>query len=154
AAASAAAAPGSLAGRDVLAMLLEFFGYDPSPAAGESLTYPRFVEIARAQGGLLASFDEQRIAALARTFANNARIAGLHAPRPFGGNAVMFTAREHSAEAALGLWRPLIKGSLEVLPVDWTHTEMGGPAALRDVGRVLVERWAAEAPQKGSVNTP
>ncbi|MFE3181063.1 amino acid adenylation domain-containing protein [Streptomyces violascens] len=154
AAASAEAAPGSLAGRDVLAMLLEFFGYDLSPAAGESLTYPRFVEIARAQGGLLASFDEQRIAALARTFANNARIAGLHAPRPFGGNTVMFTAREHSAEAALGLWRPLIKGALEVLPVDWTHTEMGGPAALRDVGRVLVERWAAEAPQKGSVNTP
>ncbi|WP_438296113.1 amino acid adenylation domain-containing protein [Streptomyces sp. HUAS TT7] len=154
AAASAEAAPGSLAGRDVLSMLLEFFGYDPSPGAGESLTYPRFVEIARAQGGLLASFDEQRIAALARTFANNARIAGLHEPRPFGGNTVMFTAREHPAEAALGLWRPLIKGSLEVLPVDWTHTEMGGPAALRDVGRVLVERWAAEAPQKGSVNTP
>ncbi|GAA2454085.1 amino acid adenylation domain-containing protein [Streptomyces mauvecolor] len=154
AAASAEAAPGSLAGRDVLAMLLEFFGYDPAPGAAESLTYPRFVEIVRAQGGLLASFDEQRIAALARTFANNARIAGLHEPRPFGGNTVMFTAREHSAEAALGLWRPLIKGSLEVLPVDWTHTEMGGPAALRDVGRVLVERWAAEAPQKGSVNTP
>ncbi|MFD7335341.1 amino acid adenylation domain-containing protein [Streptomyces violascens] len=154
AAASAEAAPGSLAGRDVLAMLLEFFGYDPSLGAGESLTYPRFVEITRTQGGLLASFDEQRIAALARTFANNARIAALHEPRPFRGNTVMFTAREHPAEAAFGLWRPLIKGSLEVLPVAWTHTEMGGPAALRDVGRVLVERWAAEAPQKGSVNTP
>ncbi|MEU8034215.1 amino acid adenylation domain-containing protein [Streptomyces sp. NPDC049099] len=154
AAASAEAAPGSVAGRDVLSMLLEHFGYDPSLWAGESLTYPRLVEIARAQEGSLASFDEQRIAALARTFTNNARIAVLHKPRPFGGNAVMFTARDHSPETALGLWRPLIKGALEVLPVDCTHMEMGHPAALRDVGRVLVEQWAATAPQKGAVNTP
>ncbi|MFI9255459.1 amino acid adenylation domain-containing protein [Streptomyces sp. NPDC053069] len=154
AAASAEAAPGSVAGRDVLAMLLEHFGYDPSLWAGESLTYPRLVEIARAQEGSLASFDEQRIAALARTFTNNARVAVLHKPRPFGGDAVMFTARDHSPETALGLWRPLIKGALEVLPVDCTHMEMGHPAALRDVGRVLVEQWAATAPQKGSVNTP
>ncbi|MGP3966667.1 amino acid adenylation domain-containing protein [Streptomyces sp. 6N223] len=154
AAASAEAAPGSVAGRDVLAMLLEHFGYDPSLWAGESLTYPRLVEITRAREGLLASFDEQRIAALARTFTNNARLAGLHKPRPFGGNAVMFTARDHSPGTALGLWRPLIKGSLEVLPVDCTHMEMGRPAALGEVGRVLVGQWAATAPQKGSVNTP
>lgn len=150
----AEATPGSLAGQDVLAMILEFFGYDPSLWAGESLTYPRFVEITRAQPGPLASFDEQRIAALARTFTNNARVAVLHEPRPFGGDTVMFTARDHSPETALGLWRPLIKGSLEVLPVDFTHTEMGRPAALGDVGRVLVEQWAAKAAQKGSVNTP
>jgi amino acid adenylation domain-containing protein len=154
AAASAESVAGSLAGRDVLAMLLEHFGYDPSPWAGESLTYPRLVEIARAQGGLLASFDEQRIAALARAFTNNARLATLHRPRAFGGNAVLFTAREHSPETALGLWRPLIKGSVEVLPLGCTHMEMGRPAALRDVGRVLVEQWASTAPQKGSVNTP
>ncbi|MFI5678694.1 amino acid adenylation domain-containing protein [Streptomyces cellulosae] len=154
AAASAEAAPGSLAGRDVLSMLLEFFGYDPSLWAGESLTYPRLVEITRGQGGPLASFDEWRIAALARTFTNNARVAGLHEPRPFGGNTVMFTARDHSPETAFGLWRPLIKGSLEVLPVDCAHMEMGRPAALGEVGRVLVEQWASTAPQKGSVNTP
>ncbi|MFF5536387.1 amino acid adenylation domain-containing protein [Streptomyces cinerochromogenes] len=154
ASASAETVPGSVAGRDVLAMLLEFFGYDPALWAGESLTYPRFVEITRARAGLLASFDERRIAALARTFTNNTRVAGLHEPRPFGGNTVMFTARDHAPETALGLWRPLVRGSLEVLPVDCTHMEMGHPAALGQVGRVLVERWAVEAPQKGSVNTP
>jgi enterobactin synthetase component F/nonribosomal peptide synthetase DhbF len=157
AAASAEAAAGSVAGRDVLAMLLEHFGYDPSLWAGESLTYPRLVEITRGREGLLASFDEQRIAALARTFTNNARVASLHKPRSFGGNAVMFTARGHSPETALGLWRPLVRGSLKVLPVDRTHMEMGRPAALGEVGRVLVEQWAAKgnkAPQKGSVNTP
>ncbi|MFG3009587.1 amino acid adenylation domain-containing protein [Streptomyces cinerochromogenes] len=151
---AAETAPGSVAGRDVLAMLLEFFGYDPALWAGESLTYPRFVEITRARAGLLASFDERRIAALARTFTNNTRVAGLHEPRPFGGNTVMFTARDHAPETALGLWRPLVRGSLEVLPVDCTHMEMGHPAALGQVGRVLVERWAVEVPQKGSVNTP
>jgi enterobactin synthetase component F/nonribosomal peptide synthetase DhbF len=152
--ASAEAAPVSVAGRDVLSMLLEFFGYDPSLRAGDSLTYPRFMEITRAQEGRLASFNEQRIAAVARTFTNNARVAGLHEPRPFGGNTVMFTARDHSPETALGLWRPLIKGSLEILPVDCTHMEMGRPAALADVGRLLVGKWASRAPQKGSVNTP
>ncbi|MEU9125304.1 amino acid adenylation domain-containing protein [Streptomyces sp. NPDC048506] len=154
AAASVEAAPGSVAGRDVLGLLLEFFGYDPSLWAGESLTYPRFLEIARAQEGLLASFDEQRVAALARIITNNARLTGPHRPRPFGGNTVMFTSHDHSPETTLGLWRPLIKGALEVLPVDCTHMEMGQPAALRDIGRVLVERWAVKAPQKGSVNTP
>ncbi|MFJ4974041.1 amino acid adenylation domain-containing protein [Streptomyces coeruleorubidus] len=152
--ASAEAAPVSVAGRDVLSMLLEFFGYDPSLRAGDSLTYPRFMEIIRAREGRLASFDEQQIATLARTFTNNARVAGLHEPRPFGGNTVMFTARDHSPETALGLWRPLIKGSLEILPVDCTHMEMGRPAALADVGRLLVGKWASRAPQKGSVNTP
>ncbi|MEU4985664.1 amino acid adenylation domain-containing protein [Streptomyces sp. NPDC021969] len=155
AAASAEAAAGSLAGRDVLAMLLDFFGYDrPRLPAGESLTYPRFVEVARAREGLLASFDEQRIAALARAFTNNVRVAGLHAPRPFGGDCVLFTARGNAPETALGRWRPLIRGTLEVRPVDCTHTEMGGPAALGDVGRVLLEQWAAEAPRKEPVRTP
>ncbi|NED83430.1 amino acid adenylation domain-containing protein [Streptomyces sp. SID11233] len=149
AAASAESAPGSVAGRDILGMLLELFGHDPSGWAGESLTYPRFVEIARAQEGLLSSFDEQRVAALARTFTNSTRIAGLHEPRPFGGDAVMFTARDHTPETALGLWRPLVEGSLEALPVDCTHSEMGSPAVLGDIGRVLVERWDSEASQKG-----
>ncbi|MFJ5847119.1 amino acid adenylation domain-containing protein [Streptomyces sp. NPDC092903] len=154
AAASAEAAPGSVAGRDILGMLLELFGHDPAGWAGESLTYQRFVEIARAQDGPLASFDEQRVAALARTFTNSTRIAGLHEPRPFGGDAVLFTAREHSPETALGLWRPLVKGSLEALPVDCAHSGMGSPAVLGDLGRVLVERWASRTSQKGSVNTP
>ncbi|MFF3174658.1 amino acid adenylation domain-containing protein [Streptomyces sp. NPDC057900] len=154
AAASAEAAPGSVAGQDILGMLLELFGHDPTGWAGESLTYPRFVEIARAQGGLLSSFDEERVAALARTFTNSTRIAGLHEPRPFGGDAVLFTAREHAPGTALCLWRPLVEGALEALPVDCAHSEMGSPAVLGDIGRVLVGRWDSEAAQKGSVNTP
>ncbi|MFG3510024.1 amino acid adenylation domain-containing protein [Streptomyces sp. NPDC047821] len=147
--ASAEAAPGSVAGRDVLGLLLEFFGYDPSLWAGESLTYPRVVEITRAQEGPLGSFDEQRIAAMARVVTNNARVTALHRPRPFGGHTVMFTSREHSPETALGLWRPLLTGPLDVLPVDCTHMEMGHSAALGGVGRVLVERWASKAARKG-----
>ncbi|MEU2775692.1 amino acid adenylation domain-containing protein, partial [Streptomyces sp. NPDC007162] len=132
AAVSAETAAGSVAGRDVLGLLLEFFGYDPALWAGESLTYPRFVEITRAQQGMLASFDEQRIAALARVITNNALVAGGHRPRRFGGNTVMFTSRDRSPGTALGLWRPLVGGSLEVLPVDCTHMQMGGPAVLGD----------------------
>ncbi|MFE4966434.1 hypothetical protein, partial [Streptomyces sp. NPDC056660] len=114
----------------------------PPPAGRDALA-------ALLEEGLLASLDERQVAALARIFTNNARVAGLHRPRPFGGNTVMFTSRDHPPETALGLWRPLIKGSLQLLPVDCTHVEMGRPAALGEIGRVLVEQWAAEAPQKG-----
>ncbi|MFF8288759.1 amino acid adenylation domain-containing protein [Streptomyces sp. NPDC016309] len=146
---SARSAPGPVVGRDVLGLLLQFFGYDPSLWAGEALTYPRLLEIARAEEGLLASFDERRIAALARIITNNARITLLHEPRPFAGNTVMFTSRDHPPETVLDLWRPLVKGSLEVLPVDRTHMEMGRADGLADVGRVLVERWASEAHGRG-----
>ncbi|MGW7449118.1 amino acid adenylation domain-containing protein [Kitasatospora sp. NPDC054795] len=152
--AAAAAARATAAGLAPLALLLEFFGYDPSLWAGESLTYPRCVEIARTQQGPLAAFDDQRIAALARIITNNVRVAALHKPRPFGGSAVMFTSHDRSPATTLGRWRPLVKGPLEVLPVDCTHMEMGQSAVLGDIGRVLVERWAVEAQQKGSVNTP
>ncbi|MFE7558196.1 amino acid adenylation domain-containing protein [Kitasatospora sp. NPDC057500] len=147
--ATAEAAPPSTAGRDVLALLLEFFGYDPSRWAGESLTYPRFLEIARVPEGALASFDERRIAALTRIITNNVRLAHLHRPLPFDGNAVLFTARDHSPEAGFDQWQPLVTGKLDVLPVDCTHKEMGGPAVLGRVARSLLERWAAEAPRKG-----
>ncbi|MFF8828652.1 amino acid adenylation domain-containing protein [Streptomyces sp. NPDC015131] len=149
----AAHGAGPAAGRDILGFLLESFGYDPGLWEGESLTYPRVVEITRAQQGPLSSFDEARIAALGRVVGNNARISGLHRPRPFGGDAVMFAAREHSPETLRSLWRPLVTGVLDVLPADCTHMQMGSPAALGGIGRVLAERWAATAPREGWAST-
>ncbi|WP_370422390.1 amino acid adenylation domain-containing protein [Streptomyces sp. QH1-20] len=131
----------SVAGRDVLAMVLEFFGYDRSAWEGESLTYPRFVQIAREQSGLLASFDEQRVAAVARIFANNATLSHAHEPRPFAGDLLVFAARETSPDVARDLWRPLmIDGRADVVPVDCTHGELGRPGPLGEVGRELVRR--------------
>ncbi|MBP2405989.1 non-ribosomal peptide synthetase [Streptomyces syringium] len=131
----------SVAGRDVLAMVLEFFGYDPSAWEGESLTYPRFVRIAREQSGLLASFDEQRVAAVARIFANNATLSHAHEPRPFAGDLLVFAARETSPELARELWGPLMTdGRADVVPVDCTHGELGRPGPLGEVGRELVRR--------------
>ncbi|MEW2580014.1 amino acid adenylation domain-containing protein [Streptomyces syringium] len=131
----------SVAGRDVLAMVLEFFGYDPSAWEGESLTYPRFVQIAREQSGLLASFDEQRVAAVARIFANNATLSHAHEPRPFAGDLLVFAARETSPELARELWGPLMTdGRADVVPVDCTHGELGRPGPLGEVGRELVRR--------------
>ncbi|WP_338932443.1 amino acid adenylation domain-containing protein [Streptomyces netropsis] len=131
----------SVAGRDVLAMVLEFFGYDRSAWEDESLTYPRFVQIAREQSGLLASFDEQRVAAVARIFANNATLSHAHEPRPFAGDLLVFAARETSPDVARDLWRPLMAdGHADVVPVDCTHGELGRPGPLGEIGRELVRR--------------
>ncbi|MER6915069.1 amino acid adenylation domain-containing protein [Streptomyces sp. NPDC000594] len=140
----------SVAGRDVLAMVLEFFGYDPASWAGESLTYPRFVEIAREQTGLLASFDEPRVAAVARIFANNATLSHAHRPRPFSGDALVFAARETSPDVARELWRPLLDGgTARVTQVDCTHGELGRPGPLAEICRVLAGRLQADPPAPG-----
>ncbi|MEV6419527.1 amino acid adenylation domain-containing protein [Streptomyces sp. NPDC051662] len=139
-------------GGDVLAMVLEFFGYDPSGWAGESLTYPRFVEIAREQTGLLASFDEQRVAAVARIFANNSALSYAHKPGRFTGDPLIFTARETSPEVARDLWRPLVDaGGVEILPIDCTHGELGRPGPLGDVAQVLSQRLKARPATPGNV---
>ncbi|MFJ9030555.1 amino acid adenylation domain-containing protein [Streptomyces sp. NPDC102274] len=139
-------------GGDVLAMVLEFFGYDPSGWAGESLTYPRFVEIAREQTGLLASFDEQRVAAVARIFANNSSLSYAHKPGRFTGAPLVFTARETSPDVARDLWRPLVDaGGVEILPVDCTHGELGRPGPLGDVAQVLSQRLKARPATPGNV---
>ncbi|MFE4369084.1 amino acid adenylation domain-containing protein [Streptomyces sp. NPDC056835] len=139
-------------GGDVLAMVLEFFGYDPSGWAGESLTYPRFVEIAREQTGLLASFDEQRVAAVARIFANNSALSYAHKPGRFTDGPLVFTARETSPEVARELWRPLVDaGGVEILPIDRTHGELGRPGPLGDVAQVLSQRLKARSATPGNV---
>ncbi|MEV8390852.1 MULTISPECIES: amino acid adenylation domain-containing protein [unclassified Streptomyces] len=139
-------------GGDVLAMVLEFFGYDPAGWAGESLTYPRFVEIAREQTGLLASFDEQRVAAVARIFANNSALSYAHKPGRFTGDPLIFTARETSPDVARDLWRPLVDaGGMEILPIDCTHGELGRPGPLGDVAQVLSQRLKARPATPGNV---
>ncbi|MFE9885090.1 amino acid adenylation domain-containing protein [Streptomyces scopuliridis] len=139
-------------GGDVLAMVLEFFGYDPSGWAGESLTYPRFVEIAREQTGLLASFDEQRVAAVARIFANNSALSYAHKPGRFAGDPLLFIARETSPEVARELWQPLVDaGGAEILPIDCTHGELGRPGPLGDVAQVLSQRLKARPATPGNV---
>lgn len=139
-------------GGDVLAMVLEFFGYDPSGWAGESLTYPRFVEIAREQTGLLASFDEQRVAAVARIFANNSALSYAHKPGRFAGDPLVFAARETSPDVARELWRPLVDaGGAEILPIDCTHGELGRPGPLGDVAQVLSQRLKARPATPGNV---
>ncbi|MEV4970315.1 amino acid adenylation domain-containing protein [Streptomyces scopuliridis] len=149
---SAAGPTARVTGGDVLAMVLEFFGYDPSGWAGESLTYPRFVEIAREQTGLLASFDEQRVAAVARIFANNSALSYAHKPGRFAGDPLVFTARETSPDVARELWRPLVDaGGADILPIDCTHGELGRPGPLGEVAQVLSRRLKVRPATPGNV---
>jgi hypothetical protein len=130
----------------VLGLLLEFFGYDPSVWEGETLTYPRFLEIARDRTGMLATFDEQRVAAICRIFLNNGALSRAHTPGRFSGDVLVFAARETDPQLAAELWLPHLDGGKpEVRSVEHAHGEMGRPDALGGIGRVLLPRLQGEA---------
>lgn len=125
----------------VLGMVLEFFGYDPAVWEGETLTYARFLEIARERTGLLATFDESRVAAICRIFLNNGTISRAHTPRRFAGDALVFAARETDPQLASELWLPYLDGGKpDVRSVEYSHGEMGRPDALGEIGRALLPR--------------
>lgn len=125
----------------VLGLILEFFGYDPSLWAGETLTYPRFLEIARDRTGLLATFDEARVAAICRIFLNNGTLSRAHEPGRFAGDVLVFAARETDPQLAAELWLPYLDGGKpEVRSVEHSHGQMGRPDALGGIGRVLLPR--------------
>ncbi|SCK46282.1 non-ribosomal peptide synthetase [Streptomyces sp. WMMB 322] len=135
----------------VLGLLLEFFGYDPAAWAGETLTYPRFLEIARDRTGLLATFDESRVAAICRIFLNNGSLSRAHKPGRFAGDALVFAARETDAQLAAELWLPHLDGGKpDVRTVDHSHGEMGRPDALSEIGKVLLRRLQGDETTPGT----
>jgi pimeloyl-ACP methyl ester carboxylesterase len=139
----------------VLGLLLEFFGYDPAAWAGETLTYPRFLEIARDRTGLLATFDESRIAAICRIFLNNGTLSRAHRPGVFSGNMLVFAARETDPQLAAELWLPHLDGGKpDVRTVDHTHGGMGRPDALGDIGKVLLEHLRSDTTTPGTTPGP
>ncbi|QPP06026.1 amino acid adenylation domain-containing protein [Streptomyces bathyalis] len=139
----------------VLGLLLEFFGYDPAAWAGETLTYPRFLEIARDRTGLLATFDESRVAAICRIFLNNGTLSRAHTPGRFAGDALVFAAQETDAQLASELWLPYLDGGKpEVRTVGHSHGEMGRPDALGEIGKVLLPRLQGDGDETTPGATP
>ncbi|WP_405186299.1 amino acid adenylation domain-containing protein [Streptomyces anulatus] len=137
----------------VMRTVLQFFGYDPALWADEEMTYPRFLEIARAYPGLLATFDEAMIETLCRVYTNNAVLSDDHVPSCYTGDLLIFTALESSPESAAGQWEPYVNGGKpEVRPVDCPHAEMGRPGPLAEIAETLVvllqgERTRSDVPQ-------
>ncbi|MFF5336580.1 amino acid adenylation domain-containing protein [Streptomyces sp. NPDC013181] len=123
----------------VMRTVLQFFGYDPALWADEEMTYPRFLEIARAYPGLLATFDEAMIETLCRVYTNNAVLSHDHTPSRYTGDLLVFTALETSAEEAARQWQPYVDGGKpDVRPVDCPHAEMGRPGPLAEIAEALV----------------
>ncbi|GAB3676899.1 hypothetical protein GCM10028832_45840 [Streptomyces sparsus] len=137
----------------VMRTVLQFFGYDPALWDDEEMTYPRFLEIARAYPGLLATFDEAMIETLCRVYTNNAVLSHDHTPSRYTGDLLVFTALETSPEAAARQWEPYVDGGKpEVRPVDCPHAEMGRPGPLAEIAETLVlllrdERTESDVPR-------
>lgn len=137
----------------IMRTVLQFFGYDPALWADGEMTRPRFLEIARAHPGLLATFDEAMIETLCRVYTNNAVLAHDHVPSRYTGDLLVFTALETSPDAAARQWEPYVDGGKpEVRPVDCPHAEMGRPGPLAEIAETLVlllrgDRTASDVPR-------
>ncbi|MFD3519137.1 amino acid adenylation domain-containing protein [Streptomyces sp. NPDC058653] len=122
----------------VMRTILQFFGYDPAIWAEEEMTYPRFLEIARAYPGLLATFDEPMIETLCRVYTNNAVLTNDHTPSRYTGDLLVFTALETSADTAARQWEPYVDGGKpDVRAVECPHAEMGRPGPLAEIAEML-----------------
>ncbi|MGW6421216.1 amino acid adenylation domain-containing protein [Nocardia sp. NPDC055053] len=95
-------------------------------------------------------FDELTEERVHRLFAGilHAQVIGAaHRPRVFRGDLLFFTADrdDHGEGRAAGAWRDHIAGNIRDVPVDATHWDITGAAALRTIGPALaaaLEGWA------------
>ncbi|CAM5645775.1 Dimodular nonribosomal peptide synthase [Streptomyces antimycoticus] len=69
--------------QDALRVLLDFEGYDVDALGDVRLTHGQVVTMLRDRQSVLASLDEDNVAALARAFANNRRLFMAYEPAPY-----------------------------------------------------------------------
>jgi enterobactin synthetase component F len=129
---------------DALVALLNIAGHDPADLAGAPLTRERVVEALRADGSALASLSPRALSAMVAVVVNNATLMRTHVHRPFGGDAVVFTAAAPRSETWLDVdgWGPYVRGGLDVHPLPTTHVGMLRPGAVERIADVLEGRLA------------
>ncbi|MFF2775410.1 amino acid adenylation domain-containing protein [Streptomyces sp. NPDC058052] len=127
-----------------LAALLASLGL---PVPDEPLTFARFEEAVRADGGPLAPFDGPELAALADVFSANVRMRHDFVPERFDGDLLLFAATEGRTghRPRPEDWRPYVAGRLDVHDVPCTHGDMTRPEPLARLASVLIDRLTPPA---------
>lgn len=97
--------------------------------------------------GPFEELTEERVHRLFAGILHAQVIGAAHRPRVFHGDLLFFTAdRDDRGEGrAAGAWRNHIAGDIRNVPVDATHWDITGAAALRTIGPALaaaLEGWA------------
>ncbi|WAL45294.1 amino acid adenylation domain-containing protein [Rhodococcus pyridinivorans] len=89
-------------------------------------------------GGASLAPSLQQLRGLISAAVDVPRLINAHHPRVFSGNIMYFAAKEQGADADGALqWKPYVDGAVEVVPVAFSHGELGTPQALRVVGDIV-----------------
>nr|WTB07107.1 amino acid adenylation domain-containing protein [Streptomyces antimycoticus] len=132
--------------QDALRVLLDFEGYDVDALGDVRLTHGQVVTMLRDRQSVLASLDEDNVAALARAFANNRRLFMAYEPAPYRGDLLVLVAEEDPSVPAADLaaraerWRPHVDGRIEYRRIGCAHPYLMRPEPAAEIGRVLNEK--------------
>ncbi|MBI0315830.1 amino acid adenylation domain-containing protein, partial [Streptomyces javensis] len=132
--------------QDALRVLLDFEGYDVTALGDVTLTHGQVVTMLRERQSVLASLDEDNVAALARAFANNRRLFLAHEPARYRGDLLVLVAEEDPTVPAADLagraerWRPFVDGRIEYRRITHAHPYLMRPEPAAEIGRVLNEK--------------
>ncbi|MEU8877096.1 amino acid adenylation domain-containing protein [Streptomyces javensis] len=132
--------------QDALRVLLDFEGYDVTALGDVTLTHGQVVTMLRERQSVLASLDEDNVAALARAFANNRRLFLAYEPARYRGDLLVLVAEEDPAVPAADLagraerWRPFVDGRIEYRRITHAHPYLMRPEPAAEIGRVLNEK--------------
>jgi len=81
--------------------------------------------------------EEDQRDAIRATVYNNVRLTTTYQPRPFHGDALLFTASNGGVAPPVDSWRPFITGQLTVHSIDCIHFRMMDAEPASKIGRVL-----------------
>ncbi|WP_262699225.1 MULTISPECIES: amino acid adenylation domain-containing protein [Streptomyces] len=132
--------------QDALRVLLDFEGYDVAALGDAPLTHGQVVTMLRERQSVLASLDEDNVAALARAFANNRRLFLAYEPARYRGDLLVLVAEEDPSVPAADLagraerWRPFVDGRIEYRRIPYAHPYLMRPEPAAEIGRVLNEK--------------
>ncbi|MGW7689297.1 amino acid adenylation domain-containing protein [Streptomyces asiaticus] len=132
--------------QDALRVLLDFEGYDVEALGDVTLTHGQVVTMLRERQSVLASLDEDNVAALARAFANNRRLFLAYEPARYRGDLLVLVAEEDASVPAADLagraerWRPFVDGRIEYRRITCAHPYLMRPEPAAEIGRVLNEK--------------
>ncbi|RPF31437.1 non-ribosomal peptide synthetase [Streptomyces sp. TLI_185] len=126
----------------LLRSLLTILGRQVPEDDTEPLTESRFAELVRRVPDMPGSLDDAELAALVDVTANNRRLLGEFAPRPYHGDLLFFTAAQ-DPDAVPGRhrsWQRYVEGRIDNHDIPCTHGEMTRPTSLDRIGPVLDSR--------------
>ncbi|MDO0915183.1 amino acid adenylation domain-containing protein [Streptomyces sp. DT2A-34] len=126
----------------LLRSLLTILGRQVPEDETEPLAESRFAELVRRVPDMPGSLDDAELAALVDVTANNGRLLGEFAPRPYRGDLLFFTAAQDpdAVPERHGSWQPYVEGRIDNHDIPCTHGEMTRPTALDLIGPVLDSR--------------